>query len=342
MTSTAEPLVEVSKLSKEQKLAALLLILAPDNSVQIMKSLDQDMLEAVTGEMAKLPVITQEMQGEILREFSSVAVEAGSSIVGGIDRVQNLLEKSVGLFRASDVLCRVAPSRPPVPAMQQIIEMDPRRIVNLLREEQPQTVAMLASYLPPERASQVLGLMRPELRDQVIERMATLAPTSAEVVEDIVEVLHRNSGNSRGRPLTQTGGTKAAAKVLNALPKNVSKTILLTLTERNAELGEAIRQTMFTFEDLQHLDVRTVQRIMQSVDTRTLTVALKTASDKLKNALLSSISRRAAENVKEEMEMMESVKIRDIEQAQNEIVNVARQLESDGEIELDAIAGAKG
>lgn len=330
---------EFANLTKVQKLAAFLLLLTPENAVQIMKGLDEDILEETAAEMTKMESVPKELQDEVLREFSPVAVEAGTAVRGGAELAQQLLEKSVGLFRASDIMGRVSAVRAPVAAIQHIIDMDPRRIFNLLRHEQPQTIAMLLSYLTAEKASQVIALLRPEIRDEIIERIATLVPTTSDVVEDVVEILHRNSGSERVRSVNPTGGIKVAAQVLNALPKNLSRTIVTSLTERNSELGEAIRQKMFTFEDLGRLDVRTLQKIMQVVDSRTLTVALRAANEKLKNTLLSAISKRAADNLRDELEMMEPVKLKEIEAAQMEVVGSARQLEAAGEIDLNELNG---
>jgi flagellar motor switch protein FliG len=180
----------------------------------------------------------------------------------------------------------------------------------------------------------VLALLRPEIRDQIIERIATLVPTTSDVVQDVIEVLHRNSGNQRVQAVNQTGGIKAAAQLLNALPKNTSKSIINSLHERNSELSDAIRQKMFTFEDLGRIDVKSLQKIMQAVDTRALTVALRAATEKLKETLLAALSKRAAQNVREELEFMEPVKLKEIEAAQLEIVEAARRLEGEGEIDL--------
>jgi flagellar motor switch protein FliG len=334
----AETNNETGKLTKAQKLAAFLLLVSPENAAQLMQGLDEDDLEETAAEMAKFSTLSQEVQLEVLQELSPVVVEAGTAVRGGPELTQQILERSVGLFRASDIMGRVSAVRPPVAALQHVLEMDPRRIFNLLRHEQPQTIAMLLSYLTPEKASQVLALLRPEIRDQIVERIATLVPTASDVVEDVVDVLHRNSGSQRARAVNQTGGLKMAAQVLNALPKNISKSVVASLCERNSELGESIRQKMFTFDDLAHMDVRSLQKVMQNIDTRTLTIALRAASEQLKNSMLSAISKRAAENVREELEMMEPVKVKEIESAQLEIVSAARKLESDGEIDLSELS----
>ncbi|MDB6023706.1 MAG: fliG [Pedosphaera sp.] len=336
-TKEAEPKTasEGAELTRIQKLAGLLLMINEENAAQIMKGLDEHELEAVSAEMAKFATISQEMQAEILRDFSPVAVEAVTAISGGVGRVERLLEKSVGLFRTTEILGRVSPQGAPVAAMQQIVEMEPRHIFNILRHEQIQTIALVASYLPQEKAAELLSLFRPEQREQIIERLATLAPTSIEVVESVAEELQRKFGGNRRRAVNQTGGVKVAAQLLNALPKSVSKSILSSLHERNADLAKNIGKKMFTFEELERLEPRTLQVILQAVDMHTLAVALKAASPAVKAALLGSISKRAAQNVREEIDFMGSLKPSEIDTAQSSIIDIVRQLEGEGEIDLE-------
>jgi flagellar motor switch protein FliG len=330
------PALEVAKMTKLQKLAALLIVIGPDSAAQILKNLDEHEIETVSLEMSKLTVINQEMQREILREFTDVAVQASTAILGGVNFTKTALEKSVGLFRASDIIGRVAPARMPLASMQQIIDMDARQLFNLLKQEQPQTIALILSYLSPEKSSQLLMLLKGELRDQVVERLATLAPTPVEVLERIVEVLNDKAGVKPTRALSQTGGLKNAADLLNSMDKNISQSMLLDLEKRNPELSQAIRQKMFTFEDLALLDSNSLQKVMREVDMRDLAVALKTASPKLKSVLLSVISKRAAETVNEEISFLGPLKKRDIEASQLRIIDSVRQLETEGEIDLSA------
>jgi len=336
-SSNSEPIFpqDFSQFTNVQKLAGLLLILDAENATQIMKQLDEHDLEAVSSEMAKFRTISQELQSNILNEFSGVAVEAVSAISVKTESLQSLLEKSVGMSRASNIMGRVVPSRAPVSAMHRMLEMDARHIFNHLRYERPQTIAMVASYLTPEKCSQLLSLMQPELRDQVVERLASMSPTSVEVVESVIEVLYSKVGNNRVQTLNQTGGAKAAAQVLNALPKTVSKSILDTLKERNPDLSQAVLQKMFTFDDLERLDAKILQKILQSVESRTLTVALKGASEKVSKKLLSCLSKRAAESVREEISFLGALKVKEIEAAQAQIIAGVRQLETDGEIDLE-------
>jgi flagellar motor switch protein FliG len=324
----------VAQMTKPQKLAALLVLLGPASAATLLKQFEEGELETVTAEMAKIRLLDQEMQRELLREFSEVAVHASTSIRGGFDFANDTLQLALGQFRASDLLSRVMPSRTPVAAMQTIIDMDARQIFNLIRHEQVQTIALVLSYLPPEKSSQLLQLLRSEVRDQVIERLATLSPTPIEVLEKVVEVLNQKMGSRPTRALNQSGGLKTAAALLNAMDKNLSKSLLVALEERNPELGQAIRQKMFTFEDLTNLDPNALQKILREVDLRDLAVALKTASEKLKGALLGSISKRAAETVREEISFMGPLKLKEIDAAQLRIIEVVRRLESEGEIDL--------
>lgn len=328
----AEP--EISRLSKVQKLAALLVLMGTEAAAQLLKHFDDQELEAISTEMAKITLVSQDLQQDLLREFSDLAVEASTGRLGGVEYTQQVLEKSLGLFKASNLVNRVAPSRMLVAAMQQITEADARNIYNLLKNEQPQTIALIVSYFGSEKAARVLMLMSAEVREQVIERVATLAPTSLEAIERVVEVLNARSQGKQSRALNQTGGLKSVAGILYALGKDVSKMVLMSIEERNPELAQRILLKMFTFEDLAGLETTALRRILREVDLEELSVALKGASEQFKSALLSGISKRAAETVNEEISLMGPVKLRDIEKAQAKIIEVARRLEAEGEIDL--------
>jgi flagellar motor switch protein FliG len=332
--------LQISKMTRHQKLAALLVVLGAESAAQILKNLDEQEVELVSTEMSKLTFVTQEMRHEILAEFSDMAVQAGTAMLGGATYTKSVLEKSVGLFRASDIISRVSPARIPVGSMSQIVDMDLRQLFNLLKEEQPQTVALIVSYISPEKASQLMTMFSDSTRDQIIERLATLGPTPVEVVETIVQVLSLKTNVKSTRALNQTGGLKSAADVLNAMERNLSDPLLTELDRRNPELGQLIRQKMFTFEDLLSLEAAALQKVMREVDMRDLAVALKGASPKLKDALLGCISKRAADTVKEEISFLGSVKKKDIDAAQLRVVDSVRRLEGEGEIEMHRAPGA--
>lgn len=324
----------LARMSPFQKLAALLVLLGPEGASSILKGLTPTDVEGVSVEMAKIGLMDQATQQAVLEEFSSVALEAGTSLRGGVDFTTQVLERAVGIFKANNIVTRVAPTRTPVAAMQEIVDMEARQICNLIKAEQPQTIALILSYLPPDKAAQVLHLSRAEIKDQVVERLATLVPTPIEAVERLVAILSAKVGVRQTRALNQTGGLKAAAALLNAMDKNSSKAVLVAMEERNPELVQSIQQKMFTFEDLATIDAAGLQRVLREVDLRELAIALKSASEVLKGALLGSISKRAAETVAEEMGLMGPLKLKDIEMAQNKIIEIVRRLESEGEITI--------
>ena len=327
--------VDIGKMNRLQKLAALLIILGPESAAQLLKNFDEHELEAITREMSRLSVISQELQDEILWEFGDLAVDAGTGVPGGVSYAKRTLEKTVGAFRASDILNRVAPA-PAAPAMmQQIIDLDPRELCQLLKQEQPQTIALVASYLPSEKCSRFVLYLPGDLRNQVVERLATLAPTPVEVVERIAAVLARKAVSKTTRALNQTGGLKNAADVLKIIGRNLSQSVLTELERRNPELGQAIRAKMFTFEDLALLDALSLQKIMREVDLRDLAVSLKSAPEALRTALLSSVSRRAAETIREEISLLGPQRHKDIEAARLRILETARQFEGHDEVNLD-------
>jgi flagellar motor switch protein FliG len=326
---------ENGALTKTQKLAALLVMVGSESASEILKQFQPREVEAVSREMARFNLITREQQQEILFDFSEVALAASTSVSAGLDVTRNTLEKALGSFKASDILGRVLPNRVSVGAMQSIADMDSRSIFNLIRSEQPQTIAFVISHLPPEKAAQMFALLPPDQRDQIIERLATLAPTPIEVTEKVVNVLNAKMGVKQTRAMSQTGGVTPAADILNAMDKTVSRTLLSSIEERNPELSQAIRKKMFTFEDLLLLNTQVIQRIMRETEMRDLALALKKASEPLKKLLLSNISRRGAEGVQDEMLALGHVKLRDVEAAQLRIIDSVRKLEAEGEIDLD-------
>ena len=332
---TAAALLQCSSMTKLQKLAALLIILGADSASELLKNLDEEELEAVSAEMARLTFISQEMQREILQEFTDVAVAASAAVLGGPGYAKKALERSVGPSRASDIIRRVAPSAAPVPSMEPLLEMDPLELFNLLKSEQPQTIALFVSYLPPAKSSQLLALLPPAALDEVVERLATMGPAPVEVIERVIKVLSQKAGPQPVRALNQTGGVRTAAALLNSLEKDLSQSVLQDLEKRNPELGREIRQKMFTFEDLILLGPSALQKIMREIDLRDLAMSLKTAGAQLKNILLSAVSKRAAANVDEEISMLGPLRKAEVEAARGRIIKAVRHLEDVGEVDLN-------
>jgi flagellar motor switch protein FliG len=257
-------------------------------------------------------------------------------VTGSVEYTRKVLEKSVGLFKAAEIIGRVGTARTSVSTMQQIIDLDAVAICNLIKDEEPQAIALIVSYLSASKGSEVLINLPESVRELVIEKLATLASTPIEVVETLGEVLSSKVGERVSRALNQTGGEKSAAAVLNAMGKEQRADILNNIDERNPDLVRSIRMKMFTFDDLGTLDAKTLQTIMREVDAGKLAVALSAATETLQQAMLGALSKRAAETVADEIENMGKVSLREIEASQNSIIDIVRQLESDGEISLES------
>jgi len=319
-----------------QKLAALMILLGEETAAEMIKSFDDNERELVCAEMANLPMMDQEQQGRVLQEFTEMAIAASSGVTGSVDYTRRVLEKSVGLFKAAEIIGRVGTARTSVSTMQQIIDLDPVAICNLIKEEEPQTIALIISYLSAAKGSEVLILLPESVRELVVEKLATLESTPIEVVETLGEVLSSKVGERVSRALNQTGGEKSAAAVLNAMGKEQRADILNNIDERNPDLVRSIRMKMFTFDDLGTLDAKTLQTIMREVDASKLAVALSAATETLQKSMLGALSKRAAETVADEIENMGKVSLREIQASQNSIIDIVRQLESDGEISLES------
>ena len=320
-------------LSPVQKLAALMILLGEEAAGIILKTFDKNERELVCSEMANLPMLDLEKQQSILREFTERAVAANSALEGSEEYTKKVLERAVGMFEAEEIISRVSMSRTSVAAMQQIIDMDPLGITNLIKEEQPQTIALVVSYLPPAKAGDVLLRLPESIRETIVERLAKLEPTPIEVVETVGRTLSKKIGEKITRSLNQTGGIQSAASMLKKMEKDVGDGILNNMDERIPDLVRNIKSKMFTFDDLADLDNRRLQKALREVDMEQLPMALIAATDRVREALLAAISKRAAEGVIEEMENLGKVKLQDINAAQEAVVAVVRDLEESGDLD---------
>jgi flagellar motor switch protein FliG len=321
-------------MSKIQRLAAFLIMVGPESAAPLLRGLPADQVRQVTTEMARLPFIDQATQEELLKEFGDLATQATGIKVGGVEIAQSALEKALGPAKAAEILGHLTHHASLSPAMQEIAALDARLILSALRHEQPQTIALIVSFLPPDKASAVLLGLPADLRDPVIERLATIEPLPLEVVDKLATVLRRQIGAHAQPAVQQSGGVRTAARLLNIVPRDASKAILDSLEQRRPELGQAIRQKMFTFEDLGALDTWTLQRILREVEARTLALALKPMPDEFKATLFKALSKRAAETVNEEISFLGKSRRNETLAAQRLILEAAQKLEADGEIEL--------
>jgi flagellar motor switch protein FliG len=328
--------LDYSKLTRTQRLALFLVVIGPEAAAEIMKQFDDQMTELLCREMTAFTIIPQAAQKLALEEFSGVVAHSMTSILGGVNFTRRTLELAKGDFKASSIIGRVGPVGTSVDVIKDISEMDGRQIHNLVKNEQPQTIAFVLSYLEPAKSAQVFGMLDNDLRDDVMERLGTIESTSLELVGKIVRNLGRHFDRKVRPSLHRSGGVRVVADVLNFLDKDTSKTLLARLEDRNASLGAAIRKKLFGFEDLGRLQPADLQRVLREVDSANLAISMKSASEGLRSKIYAAISKRAAEGLREEIEMLGAVKLRDVENAQDGVIQAVRRLEEEGQISLDA------
>lgn len=328
--------LEYKSLNKIQKIAAFLIVIGPDAAAEVMKNFENTQLEMICREMAAMPMVDLPAQEELMKEFASVVSQGIGSITGGIDFAQLALERAKGDYAASAIMNRAAPGSR-TPAGEEIRQMDGRQLVNIVKSEQPQTIAFILSCMEAPKAAELVEMLSGELREDVIERLGSMEPTSRDSVNKVAQNLTRHfDRKSVQQGIHRSGGVEACADILNALDKNTRKEVLATIEQRNATLGAAIRKKVFSFDDLSRLDPSDLGRVVREVDTAVLTIALKTAKPALVAAITSSMSKRAAEALMEEIEMLAAPRAKDTEAAQDKIIQVVRRLEEAEEITLDA------
>jgi flagellar motor switch protein FliG len=328
--------MDYAKLTKSQKIAAFLIIIGTDAASEVMQHFDNAQLELICREMAELHLIEGDVRQSLLEEFSGVVAAGLSSVLGGAEYAQCALEKAKGDYTASMILNRAAPASRAVEGGEDIRQMEARQILNLVKSEQPQTIAFIMSYLDTAKAAEITLLLSPDLREEVLERLGGMDETSRDIVNKIAKNLSRHlDKKSAQQGLHRSGGVKSAADILNNLDKDNRNMLLARIEERNAQLGAAIRKKVFSFEDLVRLAAVDLQRVLREVDMADLAIALKTTKPALIEAVMASVSKRAAESLKDDMEMLGPLKAKDVEAAQDKIIQVVRKLEEAEEITLD-------
>ncbi|MED0663664.1 flagellar motor switch protein FliG [Geobacillus thermodenitrificans] len=318
-------------LSGRQKAAILLISLGPDVSASVYKHLSEEEIEKLTLEISNVRQVTVEQKEEVLEEFHQLALAQDYIAQGGIAYAKEVLEKALGPDKAMHIINRLT-SALMVRPFDFARKADPMQLLNFIQNEHPQTIALILSYLDPEQAGQILSALPQEMQADVARRIALMDSTSPEIISEVEQILERRLSATVVQDYTQAGGIEAVVEVLNQVDRGTERTILDALEIQDPELAEEIKKRMFVFEDIVTLDNRAIQRVIREVDNDDLMLALKVASDEVKDIVFRNMSTRMAETFKEEMEYMGPVRLRDVEEAQSRIVAVIRRLEEIGEI----------
>ncbi|SES75033.1 flagellar motor switch protein FliG [Oceanobacillus limi] len=318
-------------LTGRQKAAILLISLGPDVSAEVYKHLSEEEIEKLSLEISSVKKVDSELKDDVLEQFHQTALAQDYISQGGIGYAKTVLEKAFGQQEATNIIGRLTSSLQVRP-FDFARKADPQQVLNFIQSEHPQTIALVLSYLDSEQSGQILSELPQEVQADVARRIATMDSTSPEVISQVEEVLERKISSSLSEDYTQTGGIQAVVEVLNGVDRSTERTILDALEIQDPELAEEIKKRMFVFEDIVILDNRAIQRVIREVENEDLRLALKVASEEVKDIVFKNMSQRMAETFKEEMEYMGPVRLKDVEEAQTRIVAIIRRLEEVGEI----------
>ncbi len=315
-------------LTGAQKAAILLTFLGEETSAEVLRELEEAEIELVISEIPKLGDVDPATVDSVVREFSERVVKEGYLSEIGRDFAERLVKRALDENRANSVIKRVYSTE----KLQLLRKLDPRIIYDLLKTEHPQTMAFVLAHLAPAQTAEVLSRLPENIQKEIVLRIAKMERFTPGTLEEVVEALASQTESKRALEGEELGGTKSVAEILNLMKKAEASEILRRIEDEDPELAETISQHMFTFEDLLNVDDRGIQTILREISNEDLILALKMASDELKNKIFSNMSQRAAEMIKEDMEARGPVRVSDVEQAQQKIVKVARKLDEEGKI----------
>lgn len=326
------------KITGLQKAAILLIALGPERSALIFKHLKEEEIEELTLEIANTRSVTPQLKEEVIEEFYQVCLAQQYIAEGGIGYAKELLEKALGSDRAMDVISKLTASLQVKP-FEFVRKTDPSQLLNFIQDEHPQTIALIMSYLSPAQSSMIISALPPERQADVAKRIAVMDRTSPDIIKEVEKVLESKLSTLVNQDFAVIGGVDAVVEILNTVDRGTEKHIMETLEIEEPELADEIRKKMFVFEDILLLDDRAIQRVLRDVDNNDLAIAMKGSNEQVQNAIFNNMSKRLAVMIKEDMEFMGPVRMKDVEEAQQKIVNVIRKLEDSAEIVISRGGG---
>ena len=330
----AEYELSVMDLTGKQKVAILIISLGQSISVKLLKLLEEEEIEEITLEIANFKKVDPDLQEEILREFYNLAMAQEYIMQGGVDYARDILQDAVGHSRADEIIGRLS-SFLRVTPFDFLKHTDAKQLLSFIQAEHPQTIALILSYLDPDNAAPVLSGLAPEIQVDVSQRIANMDRTSPEVIREVERVLEQKVSAVMTTEVEQAGGVKNLVEVLNRVDRGTEKAIMENLEDSDPELADEVKRLMFVFEDIKMLDDRGIQLVLGQADKKDLALALKSVSDDVKDKIMRNMSKRAAASLQEDMDFMGPVRLKDVEDAQQRVVNIIRRLEESGELIIE-------
>lgn len=326
-------LVKASELTGFQKVAVLLIAIGLDNATPLLKQLDEFEMEQVTVQIAKLKNLSSELVAKVVLEFYELMMADKYVTQGGVGYAREMLENAFGLDKASHLMKKVKAATE-VTGFKLLQSIPPGELLNYLQKEHPQTIALILANMKYHHAAGIMSELSTDLQGEVALRLATMGKTSPDLLQEIEEALTAQMGGSLSTHQSLGGGVKALAEILNSTSRGVEQSIMEVLIQKDPELATEIKNLMFVFEDLNSLRDVDIQKILKGVDSKSLALALKVASEELKEKIFGNMSQQATEALKEEIEYLGPVRLREVEEEQVAIVEQVREMENRGEITL--------
>ena len=317
-----------------RKAAILLMSLPQDTAAEVMGKLDEKQVEQVSIEIAKINTFAGDEQEEVINEFAESNPSSLGGEAGGLDLAKLLVEKALGK-KASVTLDTVQQTIEALP-FGFLKKVDSQNLLTFIVEEHPQTIALILSHLTPAKGAEVLAGLPTEIQLSVIRRVATMGQTNPEIIREVEKGLENRMASVMSQSFENAGGVASVAEILNVTDRSTERSLLENLAQEDPDLVEEIRRLMFVFEDTTKFPDKDVQTILKNVDTSQWAMALKGASEELKEKILGNMSQRAAELLREEMDYLGPVRLSNVEQVQQQIVDIIRRLEDAGEIQLSS------
>ena len=327
-----------SEMDGIQKAAILLITLGPEKAAVVFKHLKEDEIEQLTLEIANTRSVTPAQKEQVLNEFYEVCLAQQYIAEGGIGYAKDLLQKALGESKAQEVLGKLTASLQVRP-FEFIRKTEASQILNFIQDEHPQTIAFILSYLSPQQAAGIISSLTPDKQTDVAKRIAMMDRTSPDVIKEVENILEQKLASLVSQDYTIVGGVDSVVEVLNTVDRGTEKHIMENLEIEEPELADEIRKKMFVFEDILMLDDRSIQRVLREVENSELAVALKNANEEVQNVIFNNMSTRLVDMIKEDMEYMGPVRLKDVEEAQQKIVNIIRKLEDSAEIVISRGGG---
>ena len=321
-----------------QKAAILLIALGPEKAATIFKHLKEEEIEELTLEIANTRSVSPQTKEDVMMEFYQICLAQQYIAEGGSGYAKELLEKALGAEAAQTVIMKLTASLQVRP-FEFVRKTDPSQLLNFIQDEHPQTIAMILSYLAPGQSALVLGALPPEKQADVAKRIALMDRTSPDVIKEVERVLERKLASLVNQDYTIVGGVDSIVSILGNVDRGTEKHIMESLEIEEPELADEIRKKMFVFEDILLLDDRAIQRVLREVDNADLELALKSTMDEVQNVIFKNLSKRLAAMIKEDMDFMGPVRMKDVEEAQQKIVGIIRRLEDSAEIVISRGGG---